>query len=215
MAGHEPPDDGEGLTLTRELLNRRSRHYRDLVVAVGVVGLTVPVAALVLDEWRFLLTWLLIAPIVGLFLALDARSVVRWRSSILDGWVAGVLDLDALVEGLTSIKLLPARTIAGLVDPLPTRARLGCFPDPKPLVREALAATIRAIDGLQLSRLVSAVAALTAAAALVALAAAAGVGLAASWSANCPRNWQGCSGDRRSTASKVGVRNRRVEEQGT
>ena len=108
-----------------------------------------------------------------MFLALDARSVVRWRSSILDGWVAGVLDLDALVEGLTSIKLLPARTIAGLVDPFPPGG-CGCFPDPKPLVREALAATIRAIDGLQLSRLVSAVAALTAAAALVALAAALG-----------------------------------------
>lgn len=170
----QSPDDGQAIALTRELLNRRSRRYRDLVIAVAVVGLAVPIAVLVVGEWRILLAWLLTIPMVGFFLVLDAWAVASWRSRLLDGWVAGTIDLDALVEGFTSIKMLPARTIASLIAGLPTRARLECFPDPKPLIREALATMVRAIDRLLLNRLIASVAALTIASVLVALAAALG-----------------------------------------
>ena len=169
-----PADDrasDDPLRQVVDLINRRSGRYRNLVVLVVAIGFAAPVAALALWDWRALLGWLLVPPLTGLFLFLDARAVARWRSDLLDGWIAGTLDLDALREGLTSIKLLPALTIAGMVDPLPTRARLQCFPDPKPHTREALAATVRAIDGVLVLRTAIATLAATATLALVAVAA--------------------------------------------
>ena len=170
-----PPDLPQTLySFTAEVLDRRSRRYRNLVVAVALVGLVAPVAALALWDWRPLLGWLSVVPFVGLFLALDARSVARWRSALLDGWAAGTFDLDALREGVAAIKTLPAGTVAGMLDPLPTRARLGCFPDPPPLIREALAATVRAIDTSLLRRMAAGVVALTTTVALLGSAAAFG-----------------------------------------
>lgn len=166
-----PPDPGAAITLTRQLLDRRSARYRSLVVVISLVGFAAPAVALASWQWRPLLGWLLVPVLTCLFLVLDARSVARWRSDILDGWLAGTIDLDAFRDGLSAIKVLPARTIASLVDPLPTRARLECFPDPKPLIREALATTVRAIDGCLVWRTVAAVLVLTATVALLASAA--------------------------------------------
>jgi hypothetical protein len=169
-----PPDNAAALALTRQLLDRRSRRYRNLVVAVSLVGLAVPVAALVFWGWQLLLGWLFVVPLAGTALALDLRSVGRWRSTLLDGWVAGTLDLDALRDGLTAIKVLPAATIAGMVDPLPTDHRLNCFPRPDPLMREALAATARAMDRCVLRAMAVGVVALTGTVALLGSAAAVG-----------------------------------------
>lgn len=107
--------------LTAHLLDRRGRGYRNLVVAVVLVGLTAPVVSLVAWDWRPLLGWLLAVPAVGVGLTLDARSVAGWRREVLGAWVAGRLDLDTLRDSFASIKPLPAHTLAGLFDPLPTR----------------------------------------------------------------------------------------------
>lgn len=169
-----PPDCSAALSGTRLSLECRSARYRNLVVCVSLIGLAALIAALALWSPRPLLAWLLIVPVCGSFLIRDARAVARWRADLLEGWVAGTLDLDALREGLTSIKILPAATIAGMVDPLPTRARLQCFPDPKPLVRAALAATVLGIDRALIVRTAVAALALTVTIVLVAVAAAIG-----------------------------------------
>jgi hypothetical protein len=138
-----PPDPYE---LTRLTLESRSRRFRNLVVWVVAIWLAAAATAAVLWSWKPLLGWLLAVPACGLFVTLDARAVARWRADLLDEWAAGRLDLDALHDGLTAIKLLPTGTIAGMLAPLPTRTRLACFPDPKPLTRAALAATVREMD---------------------------------------------------------------------
>lgn len=147
-----------------------------LVVVVSLVGLAAPIAAIAFWNWRPLLGWLAVPVFTGLFLFLDARAVARWRTALVNGWVTGLLDLDALRDGLTAIKVLPAGTISGMVDPLPTRARLQCFPDPKPLAREALAATVQSIDHVLVLR--TGIAALAASATIILIAVAAAV---ASW----------------------------------
>ncbi len=159
---------------TAAVLTRRARRYRDLVVLVVLIGFAAPGAALLLWSWQPLLGWLLVVPACGAFVTLDARAVARWRAALLDGWVAGTLDLDAVRDGLTGIKLLPPATLAGMLDPLPTRARLGCFPDPKPPVREALAATVSAIDAALVRRTALAGCAATVTLSLLAAAAVAG-----------------------------------------
>jgi hypothetical protein len=107
-------------------------------VAVVLIGLAAPVAALVMWDWEPLLGGLLIVPAVGVGLTLDARAVARWRREVLAAWVAGRLDLDVLRDSFTSVKPLPARTLAGLFDPLPART------PPAPAVADAVRAADRA-----------------------------------------------------------------------
>lgn len=132
--------------LTTALLDRRTRGYRNLVVVVAVAGLVVPVVAVVLWDWRTLLGWLLVVPAAGVGLFLDAKAVARWRNELLDAWADGRADLDSLRDTLGTIKSLPVRTLAGMLDPLPTRKRLGVPIDPPLHFRRLLADTIRQVD---------------------------------------------------------------------
>lgn len=143
---------------TATVLNSRAKRYRNLVIAVSLVGLVALIVTLALWDLRGLLILLAIPFMVLLFLAIDAQSVARWRAELLEAWVAGECDLDSLREGLTSIKVLPAATIAAMLEPFPTRARLQTLTDPKPLEREALSQTVRVIDHVLVGRTVIAAA---------------------------------------------------------
>jgi len=140
---------------SRQLLDRRVRRYRNLVVLIVVIGITSPLLAIIFGDWNYLLGWLAMFLAVEGFFVLDVRSIARWRAAILDGWVAGTIDLDAFREGILVNRLLPPATLSSLIDPLPTRARLDCFPDPVPRIREALAATVIAIDTILIRRTLS------------------------------------------------------------
>jgi hypothetical protein len=159
---------------TAALLDRRTRGYRNLVVVVALIGLAAPVVALVAWDWRPLLGWLLIVPAAGGGLLLDARAVIRWRGELLDAWAAGRADLDALRDTLGSIRSLPARTITGMLDPLPTRRRLGTPADPPLPLRRLLADTVQHIDSTSLWGMAVGLVGLTMVAASCATAAVAG-----------------------------------------
>jgi hypothetical protein len=168
------PDYPAALAATRETFTRRAARYRNLVVAVVLIGFVAPVAAVVLWSWRPLLGWLLVVPVSAAFFALDARSVARWRAALLDGWAAGTLSLDSLRDGLTAIRQLPPATLAAMLAPLPTRARLDRSADLSSETREAVAATVRAIDAAVVRRTALAAIAVAVGAAGLAAAAAAG-----------------------------------------
>lgn len=153
--------------LTTRLLDRRGRGYRNLVVAVVLIGLAAPVVALLKWDWRPLLGGLLVMPAVGVGLTLDARTVARWRRAVLDAWVAGRLDLAVLRDSFTSVKPLPARTLAGLFDPLPTRT-------PPEAGRQAMADAVIAADRAAVRGMILGTAGLTVLTASVGVAAAAG-----------------------------------------
>ncbi|MEO2091194.1 MAG: hypothetical protein ABGY75_17160, partial [Gemmataceae bacterium] len=140
--------------LTTRLLDRRGRGYRNLIVAVTLIGLAAPVSALAACDWRPLLGGLLAVPAVGVGLTLDARRVARWRQDVLAAWVAGRLDLAVLRDSFTSVKPLPARTLAGLFDPLPTRP-------PPDADRQAMANAVRTADRAAVRGMVLGVAGLT------------------------------------------------------
>ncbi len=169
--------------VTTRLLDRRGRGYRNLIVAVVLIGLGAPVAALVAWDWRPLLGGLLVVPAVGVGLTLDARRVAGWRREVLAAWAAGRLDLDTLRDSFTSVKPLPARTLAGLFDPLSTRP-------PPDVDRQAMADAIRAADRAAVRGMILGTAGLTVLVAAVGIAAAVGsawplfgvpLGLALSW----------------------------------
>lgn len=132
--------------LTTQLLDRRGRGYRNLVVAVVLIGLATPGAALAAWDWRPLLGGLLIVPAVGVGLTLDARRVAGWRREVLAAWAAGRLDLAVLRESFTSVKPLPARTLAGLFDPLPVRPPPDA--DRQPIADAVITADRAAVRGM-------------------------------------------------------------------
>src|SRR5205823_10228692 len=119
------------------LLERRVGLFRRLVLAVGLVALAAVVGALAFWAWRPLLGLLLVAPLVGLFLAADALAVRRWQAAVLSEWAAGKLPLDGFRDTLAAVKQLPTATVLGLFDPLPTNDRLGVTKLPPEAVRAA------------------------------------------------------------------------------
>lgn len=153
--------------LTTRLLDRRSRGYRNLVVAVVLIGLAAAVVALVAWDWRPLLGGLLAVPAVGVGLTLDARRVADWRREVLAAWVAGRLDLGVLRDTFTSVKPLPARTLAGLFDPLPTRP-------PPDADRQAMADAVQSADRAAVRGMILGTAGLTVIVVAVGVAAAVG-----------------------------------------
>lgn len=145
-----PPLPVGSYELTLRVLARRAAGYRNLAVAVALLGLATPLAAALFGSWSALLALLLLLPLCVASFARDAALVARWRATILDEWTTGNFDLDSFAAMLAAMPALPAQTLAAMLDPLPTRRRLGEEHRPPRNVRWALALTVSAIERAQI-----------------------------------------------------------------
>ena len=110
---------GNAIDSTIRLLQSRARNYRDLVMAVSVLG----IVALGWSAWwrsgRPLALFLLLLPLCLGFLWHDRRLLNCWRRPLLEDWSAGSLDFAALRGALLANPALPAGTLAAMLTSLP------------------------------------------------------------------------------------------------
>ncbi len=109
----------EATTITTQTLALRAARFRNFVVAVVAVALAAMLWALLQTSWQPLLGLILLVPLCGAFLYLDARTVHRWQDHILETWAQDKLDLDIFSDTLTAIRALPPRTLRAMLDTLP------------------------------------------------------------------------------------------------
>jgi hypothetical protein len=104
---------------TVRLLEQRARVYRDLVVAVSLVGLTMFGWALLSLSLRPLGLLALLALLCLGFVWHDRRLLNGWRARLLADWTAGAIDFAALRGALLANPTLPKNTLAAMLDSLP------------------------------------------------------------------------------------------------
>lgn len=156
---------------TARVIERRAAFYRNLVVAVVLIGVASLIVALVARSLAGLAGVLFLVPACGLFFHLDARLLNGWRSDVLARWAGGELDLAALRPALHAHPGLPRDTLDAMLATLPSVADLPeeqRIPSPS---RQAAAAAYRAMhrersDLLLLDAILSGIAAAALVAAL-------------------------------------------------
>jgi hypothetical protein len=126
------------LTLTATAFHRRKCLLRCLVVAVGVMLLGLPVAAILVGP-AVLSDLLLLLPLWFAYLAADALAIGAWRRRIVNVWLAEDIDLGLFRARIVALPMLPAATIGAMISTLP---ETGLGPDATPLsaTRRTLAA---------------------------------------------------------------------------
>jgi hypothetical protein len=134
------------IELTTQTIDRRAGLYRNLIVLVVVLVAGTLLWAAIGLSWRPLLALLALVPLCGFFLFLDAWLVNRWQQQVLERWAEGQLSLDGLVKAISPIRLLPARTLQGMLASVPTKHNNLYVCQYPPVLRRALAATLKTIN---------------------------------------------------------------------
>jgi hypothetical protein len=109
---------------TARVIERRARFYRNLVVAVVLIGVASLAVALLARSLAGLAGVLFLVPACGFFVHADARLLNDWRSGVLARWARGELDLAALRPALHAHPGLPRDTLDGMLGTLPSTADL-------------------------------------------------------------------------------------------
>lgn len=104
----------------RETLTRRARHYKWLVMSVSLGSLVSLAAALATRSVLPLLALLLLPALVSAHFAFDLSLVLRWRRELLVAWKEDALQLDLLAATVQKVPTLPALTVAGMLETLPS-----------------------------------------------------------------------------------------------
>jgi hypothetical protein len=130
------------IDLTITAITRRSRRFRNQVLAVVVIGAT---ALYML--WPPIGLFALV-PVCGFFLWCDARQVTEWRSEILAMWARQDIDLLAFDHAIRANKFLPESTLNGMLGLLgPSPIGIG-EREATTATRQAVAAVVGFSDAL-------------------------------------------------------------------
>lgn len=104
---------------TTHTIDRRARHFRNLIAAVVVIGVISSLSALAWRKPALVSGIFLVIPACGIFFFLDARLLQRWQSKLLNVWISKELELGVLRTALQSVPKLPQNTAGGMLDALP------------------------------------------------------------------------------------------------
>jgi hypothetical protein len=113
----------DAIRCTIQAIERRSRSYRNLIVAVSIVGLGSVGLAVAFRDLVTLAGLIVLVPLVGGFFFLDSRLVQRWRAEILDMCRAGEVNLTAFRKTILQLRNLPAGSLQGMLSMLPPDAQ--------------------------------------------------------------------------------------------
>jgi hypothetical protein len=142
----------DAIELTTHTIDRRAGLFRNLIVLVVVLVVGSLLSSAIGLSWRPLLALLALVPLCGFFLSLDAWLVNRWRQHVLELWAQGQLRLDGLVQTISSIRLLPPRTLQGMLASVPTKHNPPGPFQSTPVLRRALASTLITINRCDTAR---------------------------------------------------------------
>jgi hypothetical protein len=134
---------------TTSTIDRRARHFRNLVIAV--VALSVGSMGWALAAWRVLplAGLLLLIPACGFFFFLDGRLLSNWLSHLMDAWVKKDIDFRAFCDAIGAVPGLPKDTLRSMLATLPSARDLVAEQGVSSSTREGVAATVGAIHACQ------------------------------------------------------------------
>lgn len=141
-----PSCDHQVIDRTAQVIEARKLRYRALVITVSMVVLGCLAVSIANASFLGLLGLCLLVPLSGVFWLLDACLVNRWRHRILDVWVQNQFDLAIFRETMTAIRMLPAETLAAMLDTLPPVEKGATLSRP---TKKALAETVETIGRCQ------------------------------------------------------------------
>jgi hypothetical protein len=119
-AASQVPPLLEAVRATVTALEARAWIYRWAIIGATAALLGPVFLSLILMSWRPMPWVAVVIPIVGAFLVVDGRAVLRWQRHLLASWLSGHLRLTDLRQTLGAMKHLPAGTLVGMLDRLPS-----------------------------------------------------------------------------------------------
>jgi hypothetical protein len=134
---------------TTQTINGRATYFRNLIVAVVVVGLGSSLWALVAWVLSPLAGFFLLLPICGVFFFLDSRLLNQWRSQFLQGWARGELDCYSFRAAVGAVPTLPKDTLQSMLATLPLAGDLVSEQRITRGTREAVVALVTTIHACQ------------------------------------------------------------------
>jgi hypothetical protein len=149
MAGEAVPPRNlyrEAIDATGRVIERRAWAYRNLVIAVSLLGLSALGWAFSGRSGRPLAVLLMLAPCCVGFLWRDRQLLNAWRNRLLSYWTTGALDFTALRGALLANPALPKSTLAAMLDSLPDGSDPTHEHAISLLTRESVALTARRSD---------------------------------------------------------------------
>jgi len=145
----------EAIGLTTRTIDMRARCFRNLIIGFAIVMIGCVIWTTTLWSWGPLLGLVLLVPLCSAFLGLDTFVVHRWRQQILALWVQEQVELDSFCDTISTIRLLPARTLQSMLHTLPTKNALRNSDKMILSTRKAVALTLGDINLCQIDRTMS------------------------------------------------------------
>lgn len=130
---------------TTQTIDRRAKHYRNLIVAVTFVSLGSILWAGITWSWLRLAGILLLVPFCGLYFFIDGKLLNQWRHELLAGWEKGDIDFRALYDAVTPISTLPKNTVESMLETLPSAGDLVTEQSISSSTRKAITAVVTTI----------------------------------------------------------------------
>jgi hypothetical protein len=130
---------------TTQTIDRRAKHFRNLIVAVTIIGLGSIFWAGIAWSWLPLAGIFLLVPICGLYLFLDSKLLNHWRINLLARWEKGAIDFRALYDAVIAISTLPKNTVESMLETLPIVGDLVAEQSISSSTRKAIAAVVTTI----------------------------------------------------------------------
>ena len=148
---------------TTQVIERRAWSFRNLVVAVVLIGLASLAWALGTRSLSGLVGCLFMIPACNLFLVADTKRLDDWRSALIERWTSRDLDFIAFLHAIRAYPGLPKSTVEAMLATLPSAGGIESEHRVSGTTRRALAADSHFIhrgrsDSLLLNVLASVVA---------------------------------------------------------
>jgi hypothetical protein len=131
--------------LTTQVINRRAKSYRNLVITVAIVFICSIGAAVVAQTLWPLTGFLVLIPICGFYFFLDNKLLNEWRSQLMESWVKEDLIFRYFYDAINAVPTLPKETLRDMLVTLPKAINIKSKTDLTTSTRQATEAAVSAI----------------------------------------------------------------------
>jgi hypothetical protein len=131
---------------TTNTIDRRAKHFRNLIVAVTCICLGSLLWAGITISWHPFTGMILLLPACGIYLLYDGRELNHWRHQLFKKWIKQEIDFRALCDAVSSITTLPKDSMQSMLETLPLDSDLVSEQDISMSTRQAIAAVVNTIN---------------------------------------------------------------------
>jgi hypothetical protein len=127
MSAHEPKNTTkrpvllDAIDATFRTIECRTKLYRNLVTAVGVVSVLSILSAVLFRQWIAIAGLVLLVPLTGGYLFIDSRLVRRWRAAITEMVRLRSLDVSTFLKTISGFRHLPPNALKAMLLTIPAQ----------------------------------------------------------------------------------------------